>query len=212
MKKAYIAKKGQNSLTSKDKSIDIKPNGGLYDGVDISTKAVKDLKDLKVELKEDLNTIDKELVRLDKKIVGKMPVSENLEEIDKTVTAKNRTLSYVGEILPELKEPQSIPNKAYIDTKVTRTYDKIEKRVRENEDNILEIREDHFQDIGNVNRELAKHEEELKGKHPLSENLKDVDKVVFVENIDFGFGVKRLAYSSLPVPVGEIAGEALLAK
>lgn len=34
--KSYIAKRGQGSLVSKNKSIDIKPAGGLYDGVNIA--------------------------------------------------------------------------------------------------------------------------------------------------------------------------------
>jgi hypothetical protein len=41
LKKAYIAKKGSNSL--KDKSIEIKLNGGLYDGVDLSVKSTAEI-------------------------------------------------------------------------------------------------------------------------------------------------------------------------
>lgn len=35
LKKTYLAKRGQNSLTSKDGSVKIKPHGGLYDGIDL---------------------------------------------------------------------------------------------------------------------------------------------------------------------------------
>src|SRR5437762_367800 len=38
LKKTYLAKRGQNSLTSQDKSVAISPNGGVYDGVDLSIK------------------------------------------------------------------------------------------------------------------------------------------------------------------------------
>lgn len=37
LKKNYIAKRGQNKLTSQDGSIVIKPNGGFYDGIDLAT-------------------------------------------------------------------------------------------------------------------------------------------------------------------------------
>jgi len=40
-KENYIAKRGQNSLTSRDGSVKIKPNGGLYDGVDLKVEHPK---------------------------------------------------------------------------------------------------------------------------------------------------------------------------
>ena len=36
MKKAYLAKRGKGSLVSKDKTVEIRPAGGIYDGVDLS--------------------------------------------------------------------------------------------------------------------------------------------------------------------------------
>ena len=36
LKKTYLAKRGQNSLVSQDKTVNIKPNGGVYDGIDLS--------------------------------------------------------------------------------------------------------------------------------------------------------------------------------
>lgn len=36
LKMAYLAKKGQNSLVSKDKTVTVRPSGGLYDGIDLS--------------------------------------------------------------------------------------------------------------------------------------------------------------------------------
>lgn len=37
LKKTYLAKRGQNSLQSRDGSVEIKAAGGVYDGMDIST-------------------------------------------------------------------------------------------------------------------------------------------------------------------------------
>lgn len=64
---AYISKKGQNSLVSKDNSISIKPSGGLYDGVDLSIKPYleKTFKlECKTTFKEKLTTW-KEKVKLE---------------------------------------------------------------------------------------------------------------------------------------------------
>jgi hypothetical protein len=38
LKRAYLAKKGQNSLVSQDGTITVRPSGGLYDGVDLSIR------------------------------------------------------------------------------------------------------------------------------------------------------------------------------
>ena len=48
LNKAYISKKGQNRLVSKETSVEIKPSGGLYDGVDLSVKKFID-KDLRLK-------------------------------------------------------------------------------------------------------------------------------------------------------------------
>lgn len=36
LKRAYLAKRGKGSLVSKDKTVEIRPAGGIYDGVDLS--------------------------------------------------------------------------------------------------------------------------------------------------------------------------------
>ena len=114
MKKTYIAKRGQNSLTSRDGSVVIKPNGGLYDGVDISVEASSEtLKKLRKELLETINQIDEELRRLDKKLEGVEPISDNLQEIDGIIEVDRGSyppyLVYSKDIGDRQQNPLALP-------------------------------------------------------------------------------------------------------
>ena len=92
LKKTSLAKRGQNSLTSSYGSIKIRPNGGLYDGVDISTvfnrEKLEEITRKQEQLSEDhfqdVGRIETKIANLDK---SKYPLTENIKNLDRNLVA-----------------------------------------------------------------------------------------------------------------------------
>jgi len=165
LKKTYIAKRGQNSLTSRDGSVVIKPNGGLYDGVDISVEASSEtLKKLRKELLETINQIDEELRRLDKKLEGVEPISDNLQEIDGIIEVDRGSyppyLVYSKDIGDRQQNPLALPPRKYVDRRIAETEHKVIQESQERKVADLKL----WQGIDSIPK--------------VTENLKDIDNAV----------------------------------
>jgi len=164
LKRTYLAKRGQNSLTSKDGSMVIKPNGGLYDGVDLSVVE-------KDPVSDNLHKLDKNL------IADKDTYNVRFREEPKSYSISHRLdLVYREYWIKELDDLESrIPGNPALD--------KIRKKVKELGDEILKLSENHFQDVGKLHRELAKLDKKVDNTGPLPETLKKIDHIVEVKAV-----------------------------
>lgn len=146
LKKAYIAKKGQNSLTSRDNSIIIKVNGGLYDGVDLKAN---------VRFPE-IPKIPAGLLDIDKVVEKSGPALAYKEDLRNHIYNSN-------ELVPvyELnKLEKRLPNTPAFE-EIKQKIKALETNLQTLKDDLAKLEESHNEDIGTVNKEIKELDENV---------------------------------------------------